>query len=193
MLPAPAATSIVALLRHPAVQVAPGRCYGRADLPLVPGWEGLLADWDRTLRPLRPSLVWSSPLGRCRLPAAALAQVLGVPCRLDPRLLELDFGTWDGLAWDRVPRASLDLWAADPLGFAPPGGESGADLLRRVEAFRAACLTGAGAVVVVSHGGPLRLLGPLLRGCPPDLLHAAPEMGRLQIVTRPALVLRSAS
>jgi alpha-ribazole phosphatase len=33
---------------------------------------------------------------------------------------------------------------------------------------------------VVSHGGPLRLLGPMLRGEAPDLLAPAPAMGRIE-------------
>jgi alpha-ribazole phosphatase len=73
-----------------------------------------------------------------------------------------------------VPRTALDAWAADPWGFAPPGGESGGALVARVRAVFAALRPGT---VVVSHGGPLKVLAALIAGRPVDLLAAAPPMG----------------
>lgn len=159
----------VVLIRHPAVQIAPGTCYGRLDLPLH-------ADAAAAAASLRcvvagcAGRVWTSPARRCRTIAGAAAVV-------DARLRELDFGAWEGLAWDRVPRDVLDRWAADPLGFAPPGGESGAALLARVGSFHAAIGARGEDCVVVSHGGPLKLLAALLRGAAPDLLAPAPPLG----------------
>ncbi len=167
---------MVILVRHPPAAVAPGVCYGRLDLGLREPPDaarlaaGILAH--------RPVAVWSSPSARCRLVAEALA----VPMLLDPRLLELDFGDWEGMAWDDVPRRMLDAWAADPLDFAPPNGESGAALLARVTEVAAALRAEPGPVAVISHGGPLRLLGPLLRGEPPDLLAVAPALGSITLV-----------
>lgn len=134
------------------------------------------------LRPLHLQRVLTSPLSRCRLPAGALSARLGVPLQVDPRLAELDFGDWENVDWDKVPRATLDRWAADPSSFAPPGGETGAALLARVTDMHADLLADATPCLVVSHGGPLRLLVPMLRGEAVDLLSDAPEMGRLQIV-----------
>ncbi len=76
----------------------------------------------------------------------------------------------------------LDAWARDPLGFAAPGGETGAALLSRVRAVAADLRSAPGPVAVVSHGGPLRLLGPLLRGEAPDLFRQAPALGSVEIV-----------
>ena len=149
---------------------------------LADGWERLLPGWLDTLRPLGVAAVWSSPLGRCRLPAERLAALLGIPVTLDTRLAELDFGSWEGRDWDDVPRASLDEWAADPLGFAAPGGESGASLIRRIRAVQRTLSDASVPCLVVSHGGPLRLLGPMLRGEPADLLAPPPEMGAIQVV-----------
>jgi alpha-ribazole phosphatase len=116
--------------------------------------------------------VWTSPAQRCRL----VADALGV-ARIDLRLQELDFGEWEGLAWDDVPRKALDAWAADVSGFAPPGGESGAALIARVRAF--ASDLPRGDHVVITHGGPLKVLTPLLRGLPVDLLAPAPALGSI--------------
>lgn len=112
--------------------------------------------------------------------AAAMA---GIPLRVEPNLQELAFGAWEGVAWSEVPRAALDAWAADPLGFAPPGGECGAALQARVMRVHRALLTAGEDAAVVSHGGPLKLLAALLRGDPPDLLAEAPAFGSVQVFT----------
>jgi alpha-ribazole phosphatase len=142
----------------------------------------------------------SSPSRRCR----EVAERIRLPVRIDPRLQELDFGAWEGCAWDDLPREALDRWAADPVGFAPPGGESGADLIARVSSFAADLVAGDGDCIVVSHGGPLKILVPLLwsffgrhggdgsckrsaivQAVPelrPHLLAAAPPLGSVTIV-----------
>jgi alpha-ribazole phosphatase len=103
-----------------------------------------------------------------------VADAIG-PARVDRRLLELDFGEWEGCAWDDVPRIALDAWAADPWGFAPPGGETGAALVGRTRSFATEIATGDH--VVVSHGGPLKVLRHILRGASIDLLAPAPGLG----------------
>ena len=161
---------MIALVRHPAV-AAGGRCYGRADLPIDAEAAASLA---ARLAPLGGT-VWTSPAQRCRLVAAALGAH-----RVDERLQELDFGAWEWLPWDAVPRAALDAWAADPLAFAPPGGESGAALVARVGAFHRALPPGDH--VVISHGGPLKVLAALLIGRVPDLLAPAAAPGCVSLL-----------
>ena len=51
----------------------------------------------------------------------------------DERLREFDFGTWEGVRWDAIPRAELDAWAADFFHARPHGGESVHMLRERVE------------------------------------------------------------
>lgn len=167
----------VHLVRHLPVNAA-GRCYGRLDWPAADDG-GILAD---CLIRTGVRAVWSSPAARCLALAGPAAAGLGVTLRLDPRLQELDFGDWEGLAWDHVPRALLDRWAADPASFAPPGGESGAALLARVTAFAAILVHEAQDCLVVSHGGPLRLLPALLRGEPAELLAPAPPCSIVTVI-----------
>jgi alpha-ribazole phosphatase len=164
----------IVLVRHPAPLIEPGICYGRMDLPIHPhaDIEGIahnpvLAGSAR---------IWSSPARRCRGLADRIAEVLSIPLTTDPRLLELDFGAWEGMPWDTVPRADLDRWAADPLGFRAPGGESGAELIARVTEF---CAGLAEDCVVASHGGPLRVLSALLKGQPVDLFAPPQAIGAI--------------
>nr|WP_282572028.1 histidine phosphatase family protein [Roseomonas acroporae] len=170
------------MLRHAPTLAAPGLCYGRLDVPPgpLPPLDGMVA------RLAGFGALWSSPSRRCRVLAEALGRRLGLVPVVDARLLELDFGRWEGRPWDAVPRPALDRWAADPSGFAPPGGESGAALLARVAAFASALREDGRAGIVVSHGGPLKLLRALLRDETPDLLAPAPGMGSLEIVDRNA-------
>ena len=112
--------------------------------------------------------------------AEAIGQHASVLVGFDLRLLELDFGAWEGSAWNLVPRDALDAWAADPLGFAAPGGESGAALVARVSAFAEDLRSDGRDCAVVSHGGPLKVLRALLEGRAVDLL--SPSQGIAECV-----------
>jgi alpha-ribazole phosphatase len=103
--------------------------------------------------------VISSPARRCR----RLAESFGAPVSVDARLQELDFGAWDGRAWDDLPRPALDRWCDDFVNARPPGGESFAALIARAEAFVADLTTG-GTVVAVTHAGVIRALLAPRRG-----------------------------
>lgn len=162
----------VFLVRHtPVVLESRACCYGWSDLELAPSFEADLADLRRRSTGLwRDPAVYSSPLSRCLKLARALVPKGGV-VHQDERLKELNFGDWEGLAWDRIPRAELDAWGDDFVNRPCPGGESYLDLFTRVRSFRAETLEGDGAsgdILIVSHGGVLRALL-----C--DVLGMAPE------------------
>ncbi len=164
----------VVLVRHPTPLIAPGVCYGqRLDLAALPA--GNMVS-DPVLVGAR--VVFSSPARRCLGVASSIATVLGVKLLVDDRLHEIDFGTWEGQPWSAIPRDDLDRWAADPLTFAPPDGESGAELIARVRSFHAGLHEDC---VVVSHGGPLKVLGALLRGQSVDLLAPPPAIGSITV------------
>jgi len=172
----------IAFVRHTSVDVAPGTCYGRLDLPLAATAAADIAAVVALLADFGARRVWSSPASRCRLLAEALAPALGADRAFDDRLLELHLGDWEGRQWDEVPREHLDRWASDPLGFAAPGGETGAMLIARVSNFFAELRAAGGDHVVVSHGGPLRVLTALAASREVDLLRPAPPLGSLEIV-----------
>jgi alpha-ribazole phosphatase len=165
-------------VRHPPPLIGPGICYGRLDMPAHPN-----ADIQKLVK--NPTLigsttVWTSPARRCRDLAGRIADALSIPLVADPRLLELNFGAWEGKAWDEVPRAELDRWAADPLAFRAPDGEAGVELIARVTDFFASL---GKDCVVVSHGGPLRVLSALLRGEQVDLLSQPQALGTAVAIT----------
>jgi alpha-ribazole phosphatase len=169
----------VVLIRHPTPLIEPGVCYGRLDIAVAPEEIARLA-----ADPAMPGaqVVWSSPAIRCLRVAEAIAATLSVPLRVDHRIWEMHFGAWEGREWSAIDREALDRWAADPLNVAPPGGESGAALIARVQDFRADLQQDC---VVVSHGGPLKVLLALLRGTKVDLHVHPPAIGSITILTLP--------
>jgi alpha-ribazole phosphatase len=150
---------LIYLIRHARPQGSQGLCYGRRDVPVD------AEETERAARDLRARLaaeileaapLHSSPLSRCSGLAAALAPTRAAV--ISPDLLELDFGSWEGRAWDDVPRAELDAWARDPWAYAPGGGESAQLASSRFQAWAKRLKDdGAAVVVAVTHAGLIRV------------------------------------
>ena len=173
----------IALIRHPAPLIEAGIYYGRLDVGLSPDGIASVPGIVRQLADFPAHKIWSSPARRCQVLACAIADATKAAALQDERLQELDFGAWEGQAWDNVPRELLDKWALDLLGFAPPSGETGSALIARVRSFHTALINEGQSCVVVSHGGPLKLLANLLRGGEVDLLAKAPAFGWIDMVS----------
>ena len=102
--------------------------------------------------------VVSSPLARTRQTAALIASACeSGDVELDARFIELDYGEWDERPLAEVSPEDWATWRAD-LDFAPPGGESLAQLSVRVRDGLDSLLDSARdrAVVVVTHVSPLK-------------------------------------
>jgi alpha-ribazole phosphatase len=156
------------LIRHPRATVAPDSCVGHLDVDCAAGWEGHA---DRLQKMLAaPDRLIASPLRRCSGIAARLGAAWRVAPEFDPRLMELNFGEWEGRRWSEIDRRDHDLWPAGQLDSAPPGGESYNELLARIDAFRADLGTSFERIALVTHAGPVRAL---LTRC----LGLAPEAG----------------
>ena len=113
-----------------------------------------------------PTVFLRSPLGRARETAAIIGREIGLDpgqWRDDPRLVELGYGAWEGLAWKEIevtyPTALAD-WRADPHGYCPPGGETHNELRTRSAAVLADVVASGARTVIVGHG----VSGAVLRG-----------------------------
>lgn len=152
------------LLRHLPVMLAPGICYGASDVPAQAATPGMLAGL-RARVPVNARIL-SSPLSRCRVLAEGLASP-GTRIHLDARLQEIDFGAWEMQPFDAIDRRVIDAWATDPWHFAPPGGESAQHMSQRVlEALHEALADAPEFLLLVSHGGPLRVIQGSVLGIP---------------------------
>ncbi|ROQ71111.1 bifunctional RNase H/acid phosphatase [Streptomyces sp. NBC_01260] len=117
----------------------------------------------------------SSPLLRCRETADAVAARLGLEVRIEDGLRETDFGAWEGLTFGEVRerhRADLDAWLASAKAAPTGGGESFAEVARRVAAARDRLITryAGRTVLVVTHVTPIKTLVRLALGAPPESL-----------------------
>ena len=160
------------LLRHGETECGGGLRGSLDDALTDKGWAQMRAaviergPWDRLI---------SSPLQRCARFADELGAQLGMPVQLDKDLQELHFGAWEGrsaAALMQTDAQALGLFWADPYSFTPPQGERVADFSTRVLAA-VARLHAAHAgerVLLISHGGVMRLLLAQARGLPREQL-----------------------
>lgn len=149
----------VVLIRHAQPEVAPGVCYGSLDLALVQPVTPAPADIVAGLA--HPHRIVTSPATRARETAALFdACVADLPSsEVEPRLREMDFGSWEGQRWDNIPRAALDQWAADLMDARPHGGENPAQVMSRIGAWADALdIESDQRLWVVTHAGPMRML-----------------------------------
>ena len=164
------------LLRHGETELGGGLRGSLDDALTARGWEQMRAavkgqgPWQRIV---------SSPLQRCALFARELAEQLDVPLTFEKDLQELHFGEWEGrtaAALMETDAEALGRFWSDPYAFTPPGAEP-------VIAFATRVLTAAGRlqqryegerVLVVCHGGVMKLLLAQARGLPREQLLQIP-------------------
>lgn len=91
---------------------------------------------------------------------------------LEPRLVEMSFGAWEGLTFAEIQAKDpehLARWLADRESVAPPQGETLIEFAGRVgAAYNDICAAHPdGTVLLVAHGGPLQVLIATALGLPP--------------------------
>jgi alpha-ribazole phosphatase len=146
---------MIAFVRHGQTDLnRSGRLQGRIDAPLSALGAEQAAAVARGYASEPVTRVLSSPLQRASTTAAAIAREHGLTVETDERLIELDYGDWDGLALAAVAADEWARWRRDPA-FAPPGGESLVDVSARVTAFCADVLSDD-LVIAVSHVSPIK-------------------------------------
>ncbi|KZE93473.1 Phosphoserine phosphatase 1 [Agromyces sp. NDB4Y10] len=166
--------STLLLVRHgETVWHAEHRYAGSSDVELTDHGRAQadeLAEWAARAR---LSAVVASPLQRARLTAAPSAAATGLDVRIDPRLVEIDFGAGEGLTPGELDERMPAEWAAferHPARQPMPAGESGVEgvaralpaLLELVDEFP------HGRVLVVTHATLMRLVLCELLGIDPD-------------------------
>ncbi|MFP0198902.1 alpha-ribazole phosphatase family protein [Pseudomonas sp. PHC1] len=160
------------LLRHGETELGGGLRGSLDDALTEKGWAQMreavigLGPWDRLV---------SSPLQRCARFAEELGAQTGLSVVQDMALQELHFGAWEGqsaAALMETDAEALGLFWADPYGFTPPQGEPVSDFSARVLAAvtRLHAAHAGERVLLVSHGGVMRLLLARARGLPREQL-----------------------
>lgn len=133
-----------------------GRFQGQTDMALSSEGREQARQLAAYIGPLEVSEVWSSPLRRARETAEIAFPTHDV--KLDPRLMELNFGVFEGSTQAENERHERwDWWFADPFDRRAPGGESYGELRARVVAWFEE-LPEAGHIVAFSHSGTIQML-----------------------------------
>jgi len=162
---------LLLLVRHARPLVEPGVCYGATDV------EADAAATEAAAQRLAPLLapnaqLWSSPLRRCTQLADALCALRpDVVLQSDARLVEMDFGDWEGWRWSDIPRSAIDSWTAQFWHQRFGGRESVSDLMARVGAAWQDARGQPRPVVWVTHAGVMRAASLWAAGVT-EILHA---------------------
>ncbi len=121
------------------------------------------------------AVVLSSPLRRARQTAAVVAEATDAPLVTRDGLIETDFGGWEGLTFAEARERDPELHASwlGSEDVAPPGGESFAEVGRRIETELKNVLAGypGSTVVLVSHVTPIKIMLRLALQCGPEILY----------------------
>ncbi|UUN87271.1 alpha-ribazole phosphatase family protein [Pseudomonas extremorientalis] len=160
------------LLRHGETELGGGLRGSLDDALTANGWvqmrEAVVArgPWDRLI---------SSPLQRCARFAEELGARLKLPVTLEKDLQELHFGAWEGQSAATLMETDaggLGLFWADPYSFTPPDGEAVSAFSERVlgAVSRLHQAYAGERVLLISHGGVMRLLLAQARGLPREQL-----------------------
>ena len=176
------------LMRHGLTEYnLTGRFTGRADIPLHPEGEAQAGQVHEMLKNVRFDRVIASSQQR----AVRTAQIVapGHTVEAMEELVELDVGTWTGHTWAEVEQMDPEGakrheedWTA-----AVGGGETADDMFERVgRAVRKILAASAldDTVLIVSHGGPMRVLATLLLDLPKEVYwHLVAGQGSYSLLT----------
>ena len=163
----------VLFFRHSPV-IRKGMCYGQSHqgtqhsaLTVANLWCEAYASWRaqskslHSAHPRKQSVqLWSSPAPRCHEPARYISKRLNVSLNVDPRILEMSFGTWENRSWEDLEREDhvrLHHWMNHWKTEAPPQGEALDVFQNRVADWRAE-LCSHTLHILIGHAGVLRAL-----------------------------------
>ena len=164
------------LVRHAQPLIDAGICYGRLDMAADAEATAECAAKLATQLPVGLRVV-SSPLQRCEQLAHALHALRpDLAYKTDGQLQEMDFGQWEGCAWQDIPRAELEAWTGDFAHYnVGHDGESVAAFMARVgaafdglksptTATAQGTMAPESGVLWITHAGVIRAVELLAQG-----------------------------
>lgn len=133
--------------------------------------------WEQMNNACKKNQIWdvivSSPLIRCSAFAQKLAKELSIPIRIDANWQEMNFGDWDGLSADEIMvfnKEELYQFWNNPLQNSPPNGETLNNMQARVLSAWNKIIDTNKNTLVISHGGPIRIINCHLEDHPIEKL-----------------------
>jgi len=127
------------LVRHgESAWNAENRLCGRSDIPLSEAGRRQAMSLAERLKPIPFEAFYTSPLLRASETARLIREAVGLEPVPDQRLVELDYGEWEGRTLPDIMEndaQTFRAWDAKPAQLAPPGGERGLAAQQRIVAF----------------------------------------------------------
>ncbi len=163
--------TIICIMRHGRTQWnAQGKLQGRLNSSLLPESIRNLRSIGGLLGDFGISVIYSSPLERCRQSADIISEIIGLPVIYMDDLVECDHGKCEGLSLNEAKNIFPDFFsgrdAGDKWNIKWPGGESYADIAIRVSrAVKMMDLTRP--VLIIAH----ETVNKVLAGLFLDLTH----------------------
>jgi alpha-ribazole phosphatase len=152
------------LIRHgEPSEEARHRCYGSLDVGLSETGRAQMAQVAEYLKRDPVAAIYTSPRSRAIESARILGAAASCSIEIVEGLREIDFGDFEGLAYDEIAARYPDLyrqWMETPTEIQFPNGESFSEMrLRVLRAFDKIEREREGqTVAIVSHGGVNRIL-----------------------------------
>ena len=158
---------MIAFVRHG--ETPPNRAgvlLGRSDVALTDHGRGQAKRVAEALAGLGVEHVLTSPLRRACDTAAPIAAACGRAVEVDERLIEIDYGEWEGLTFADLAPDVVERWRRD-AGFVPPGGESLEVVAGRMASFCDEWVDER-VIVAVSHVSPIKAAVTWTLRVPPE-------------------------
>jgi alpha-ribazole phosphatase/probable phosphoglycerate mutase len=137
---------------------------GHTDVPLSQRGIEQAGSLARRLNNRKFTAFYASDLTRAIETAEIVAVPHGLAVKPVPALREVNFGSWEGLTFKEIKERFTELaqrWCDNPMDIPVPEGETLAELALRVNGAVRWILEhhlDGQEVVVVSHGGPIRII-----------------------------------
>ncbi len=154
-----------------------GRLQGQLDVPLNDTGLDQARQMAASLEGRKFGALYASDLMRARQTAEIISKVVNLPIQFDRRLREISQGDFEGMLFSDVVKqfeGALEDRARDPVNSRLPGGESVADVARRVKDCMddIACRNIKVPVLVVAHGLAIATILCEARGYPMESVYS---------------------
>lgn len=146
---------MIYMIRHGQTELNSRRLLqGRSDFPLNETGIAQAEDAAARLRDVPFSAVYSSPLVRAIQTAAIVAP--GIPPHVDERLIEMDYGPYEGMDLTRLPPEVITFFSDFVRNPAPAGMEALESVVHRAGAFLKDCCRTEENLLISTHAIALK-------------------------------------
>lgn len=170
------------LIRHTKVAVEKGVCYGQKDVDLAESYPQELEVVREKLKDIEFDVIYTSPLKRAKKLAN---DIYGDKVIADDRLMELNFGDWEGKVWDEIKDPLFPAWMDDFVNKKCSNGESFVMLNDRVTKFWNEIKSKeCKKIAIFTHGGVMRTIQAIHKNIKLEdsFNEPTPEFGEIVII-----------